>query len=67
MTDIKTGYSHSAGMWWAWHDGEDRGGEHCGSGNTEAEAIADLKRLDNERAEWEETQQELQWRHEVEK
>ena len=35
--------------WAAWHDGEEE--EHCGYGPTPADAIADLERLDQERAE----------------
>lgn len=35
--------------WEAWHDGDDE--NHCGCGPTPAEAIADLDRLDQERAE----------------
>lgn len=36
-------------VWDAYHDGGDR--HHCGSGRTKEEAIADLGRLDQERAE----------------
>jgi hypothetical protein len=35
--------------WCAWHDGEEE--EHCGCGTTPEEALADLDRLDQERAE----------------
>lgn len=36
--------------WAAWHDGEEEE-NHCGWGPTAEEAIADLERLDQERAE----------------
>lgn len=43
--------------WVAYHDGEEETG-HAGWGATEAEAIEDLKRLDEERAEWRNAQYE---------
>jgi hypothetical protein len=47
--------------WCAYHDGEEETG-HYGYGATEAEALEDLKRLDQER---DEATQEGQWRHET--
>jgi hypothetical protein len=41
----------------AYYDGEEESG-HCGYGETEAEAIEDLKRLDEERAE---ANEDLPW------
>jgi hypothetical protein len=35
--------------WAAWHDGDEE--NHCGRGATPEEAVADLARLDQERAE----------------
>lgn len=43
--------------WTAYHDGEEESG-HYGSGETEADAIGDLKRMDREREEYESS-----WRH----
>ena len=57
MTKIITTYVHPPIPdrrfdWCAYHDGEEEKGNY-GYGKTEAEALEDLKRLDQERAEWE--------------
>lgn len=44
--------------WKAYRPGDDEEGHHVGYGRTEAEAIADLKRLDDERADYVEWQAE---------
>lgn len=49
MRDIVLSHLPS-GNWVAWHDA-DKDNNHCGYGATPAEAIADLDRLDQERAE----------------
>jgi len=46
--------------WCAYRDGEEESG-HCGWGKTQAEAIEDLRRLDQERAEAQEGEVLYMW------
>jgi hypothetical protein len=56
MSDIKTRHEYPPIPdrrfdWCAWHDGEEELG-HYGWGRTEWEAVTDLHRIDDERADW---------------
>lgn len=51
MRDIVMKQAEHGIGWWAWHDSDEGNLNHCGWGATGEEALADLERLDQERAE----------------